>query len=220
MTTLVVGISGLSSSGKTTLARLMRSALQEASESALIVYQDDYFVPDAEVLVRDDGLQDWDRAEAIDWRRLRRVLEHIRATGALPSDSTSLQESCPVGEAEAVPAALLQRIGRRLADALGGCQGRQEAKEAKEVKEGQEGQNRRTIAILDGFLLLQRDCPIQDLLDVSILLRAPYLVVCFLSSVSTISSTLRWPWPRHRLSRGLAAAVSGAVVAVVAGRDR
>ena len=185
MTTLVVGIAGLSSSGKTTLARLLRSALQEVSgPSALVVHQDDFYLPDSEVPVRDDGLPDWDCAGALDWRGLRRVLEHIRATGALPADSASLQDSSPVGGAgaQAVPAALLQRVGRQLADAL-------ETKEAKGTKEGQEGgRNRRTIAILDGFLLLQHDSPIKDLLDVSMLLRVSPLVVCSLSVSSAVAT--------------------------------
>ena len=190
MTTLVVGIAGLSSSGKTTLARLLRSALQEVSgPSALVVHQDDFYLPDSEVPVRDDGLPDWDCAGALDWRGLRRVLEHIRATGALPADSVSLQDSSPVGGAgaQAVPAALLQRVGRRLADALETKEG-QEGQKGQEGQEGQEGRNRRTIAILDGFLLLQHDCPIQDLLDVSMLLRVSPLVVCSLSVSSAVAT--------------------------------
>lgn len=52
---LLVGISGISSSGKTTLARLLRDILP----NAFVLHEDDFFKTGAEIPVV-DGVQDWD----------------------------------------------------------------------------------------------------------------------------------------------------------------
>ncbi|KAI1411685.1 P-loop containing nucleoside triphosphate hydrolase protein [Hypoxylon sp. FL1857] len=94
----IVGISGASSSGKTTLARLLRDVFP----NTFVLHEDDFYKPETE-LPSKDGLLDWDCAEAIDIPDMKRALEHIRADGTFPPfvDSKEDQNSigaCPVPE--------------------------------------------------------------------------------------------------------------------------
>ncbi|KAK4133289.1 hypothetical protein BT67DRAFT_424242 [Trichocladium antarcticum] len=76
---VIVGISGCSSSGKTTLARLLRDMFPET----FILHEDDFYKPESELPIK-DGLVDWDCADAISFPDLERALCHIRATGTYP----------------------------------------------------------------------------------------------------------------------------------------
>ncbi|KAI0381489.1 P-loop containing nucleoside triphosphate hydrolase protein [Hypomontagnella monticulosa] len=95
----IVGISGASSSGKTTLARLLRDVFP----NSFILHEDDFYKAETELPFR-DGLLDWDCAEAISIPDMKRALEHIRARGTFPPfvDSKEDQNSigaCPVSDA-------------------------------------------------------------------------------------------------------------------------
>ncbi|KAI1132569.1 nicotinamide riboside kinase 1 [Nemania abortiva] len=76
---IIVGISGPSSSGKTTLARLLRDVFPHT----FILHEDDFYRPETE-LPSKDGLLDWDCAEALNFDDMSRALEHIRAEGTFP----------------------------------------------------------------------------------------------------------------------------------------
>ncbi|KAI6088998.1 P-loop containing nucleoside triphosphate hydrolase protein [Hypoxylon rubiginosum] len=96
---VIVGISGASSSGKTTLARLLRDVFP----GTFILHEDDFYRPETE-LPSKDGLLDWDCAEAIDIPEMTRALSHIRTHGTFPPfvDSKEDQNSigaCPVSDA-------------------------------------------------------------------------------------------------------------------------
>ncbi|KAF8533189.1 nicotinamide riboside kinase 1 [Trichophaea hybrida] len=148
--TFVVGISGLSSSGKTTLSRLLRCIFS----SSFILHQDDFFWPDKDIPVREDGIQDWDCVEAINWAHISSVLEHIRTHGALPEDLKSLQDNSPVGATDdLVEAGFMERMKMK-------------------VKESELDEDVR-IAILDGFLMLHQDSMVEDKMDAKMLLRVP-----------------------------------------------
>ncbi|KAI0479309.1 hypothetical protein GGR56DRAFT_634401 [Xylariaceae sp. FL0804] len=98
---LVVGISGASSSGKTTLARLLRDVFP----NTFVLHQDDFYRPESELPTR-DGLLDWDCAEALDIPALARALEHIRAEGTFPPFVDSKEDQNSVGACP-VPAATI-----------------------------------------------------------------------------------------------------------------
>ncbi|KAK4122604.1 hypothetical protein N657DRAFT_681607 [Parathielavia appendiculata] len=88
--TIIIGISGCSSSGKTTLARLLRDMFPET----FILHEDDFYKPESELPIK-NGLVDWDCPEAISIPDLEDALAHIRATGTLPV-SNSVPIASPI----------------------------------------------------------------------------------------------------------------------------
>jgi nicotinamide/nicotinate riboside kinase len=150
--TFIVGISGLSSTGKTTISRLLRSIFP----SSFILHQDDFYLPDALIPERDGGLQDWDCVEAIDWARMSSALRRVRDSGALPEDLESLTDASPVGK-DLVGDEVVQRMRKKVLEA------------GLDVKA--------RFAIVDGFLMLHEGSEVEGVMDAKILLRVPCRVV-------------------------------------------
>lgn len=142
----ILGLSGLSNSGKTTLSRLLRTVF---GPSSFILHQDDFFLAENELPLV-DGLANWDCVEAVDFRALMRALDHIHKYGELPSDLDSKEDQNVTGQSGVSP---------------------QEVEDAKKkvIDSGVEVK----LAILDGFLLFHDD-DIMSRLDSRIFLRAPY----------------------------------------------
>ncbi|KAJ5935128.1 Phosphoribulokinase/uridine kinase [Penicillium verhagenii] len=102
--TLVVGISGPSSSGKTTLARLLQrifcgvdlqeqvpgpgSETEKEKLNTFIIHEDDFYYPDDQIpyttTKSGERIQDWDTAAAIDTNFLAQALAYVREHGKLP----------------------------------------------------------------------------------------------------------------------------------------
>ncbi|KAK7746970.1 ribosylnicotinamide kinase [Cytospora paraplurivora] len=100
---VVVGLSGCSSSGKTTLARLLRDIFP----NTFILHEDDFYRPEEESVFAEmrwleipladtpprlpfkGGVRDWDCAESINIPDLEKALSYIRAEGAFPVSTTS-----------------------------------------------------------------------------------------------------------------------------------
>ncbi|PHH67663.1 hypothetical protein CDD80_661 [Ophiocordyceps camponoti-rufipedis] len=76
---LIVALSGCSSSGKTTLARLIRDLFP----GTFILHQDDFYRPEAELPFK-NGLRDWDCAEAVDVPAMIEALTYIRHHASFP----------------------------------------------------------------------------------------------------------------------------------------
>ncbi|KIX06357.1 uncharacterized protein Z518_04333 [Rhinocladiella mackenziei CBS 650.93] len=117
--TILIGISGPSCSGKTTLARLLKAifnfsitvpsgeggADEEWKLSLFVLHQDDFYKTDKDVPVitvtspeygtRD--LQDWDCVESLDLPLLEKTLRYVRARGSLPPDMVSKEDQNAVG---------------------------------------------------------------------------------------------------------------------------
>lgn len=148
---LLVGVSGPSCSGKTTLARLLR----DIWPSSFILHEDDFYWTDAQIPVR-DGIQDWDCLESIDIATLRKSLEHIKTNGSLPPNLESKEDQNSVGES-GVDHKVVEQWKKN--DAV-------KAAWSSGLK----------IAVFDGFLLYSQQMKeIWELLDVRLFLRAEYV---------------------------------------------
>ncbi|KAI0388944.1 nicotinamide riboside kinase 1 [Xylariaceae sp. FL0594] len=89
---IIVAISGASSSGKTTLARLLRDVFP----GTFILHEDDFYRPEEEIPSK-DGLLDWDCEGALNFDEMARALEYIRAEGTFPPFVDSKEDQNSVG---------------------------------------------------------------------------------------------------------------------------
>jgi len=178
LTVLLLGISGPSCSGKTTLARLLRDAL---SPHAFILHEDDFYVADALIPVKtvSDGrrLQDWDCLEAIDREGLKGMLGCVKEFGEVREGFESKEDQNAVGEVR-VDGGVVEAWRRRFGSFFGG-----------EI----EGVVR--ICIVDGFLLFSEEMEeVRQLFDVRLLLRADYRTVKRRREARTGYATLEGFW--------------------------
>ena len=151
---LLVGISGPSSSGKTTLSRLLRDIIP----GTFILHLDDFYLPDSQIPVK-NGLQDWDCVESLNLLTLRNALLHVKTHGTPPPDLVSIEDLNAVGEHN-VPETTIQEWKNRI-------QGLVESKNWTTP-----------IAIVDGFLLFSESmAKIRDLFDIKLFLRTSYSAV-------------------------------------------
>ncbi|KAI9865563.1 MAG: ribosylnicotinamide kinase [Vezdaea acicularis] len=114
--THIIGISGPSSSGKTTLSRLLCSLLRPLVSHIFILHQDDFYKPE-EALPYTNGFRDWDCAAAIDVEGLVRALEEVKRGGGSPTWLESKEDQNEVPPA-AVSAELVEELRRRVKEGL------------------------------------------------------------------------------------------------------
>jgi len=146
---LLVGISGVSSSGKTTLARLLRDIFP----NVFVLHEDDFYKTDEEIPVK-NGVADWDCLEALDLPALETALAHIKKHGMPPPDFISKEDKNSVGQVDVdhhVVEDLRWKASRWMF------------------------QNVPPVAIIDGFLLYSKEMRnIRDVFDVKLLLRTDF----------------------------------------------
>jgi nicotinamide/nicotinate riboside kinase len=148
---LLVGISGPSSSGKTTLARLLRDIFPTTS----ILHLDDFYLTDAEIPVK-DGIQDWDCVESLNLADLRSALSYIKEHGKSPPNLVSQEDQNSVGE-HGVSRETIQNLQKNVQQLT------------------KEYSWNTPICIVDGFLLFSEDmADIRELFDVKLFLRTTY----------------------------------------------
>ncbi|KAK9390839.1 P-loop containing nucleoside triphosphate hydrolase protein [Lipomyces mesembrius] len=144
----LIGVSGPSSSGKSTLARLLRHVLPKS----FILHEDDFYKPETEIPVV-NGIEDWDCPEAIDFLALRAAIDYIKKNRTLPDNVRYKEDQNNLGTPP---------VSSEVAD---------------EIKEQVLGENsvaeNSEFCIVDGFLLFNDDV-ITKQLDIKFLLRAPY----------------------------------------------
>ncbi|KAI5852630.1 nicotinamide riboside kinase-like protein 2 [Morchella snyderi] len=145
---LLLGLSGLSNSGKTTLSRLLRRVFP----GSFILHQDDFFVTESGLPIV-DGDVDYDCVESIDFVGLKKALGHIREHGELPGDLVSREDQNSVGESGVGDEVVEECVAR--------------------VREAGMGAGRARLAVVDGFLLFH-DEEVLGMLDLGMFLRAPY----------------------------------------------
>ncbi|KAJ8104792.1 hypothetical protein OPT61_g10566 [Boeremia exigua] len=152
---LLVGISGPSSSGKTTLSRLLRTVFPPSTLT--ILHLDDFYHPDTLIPLK-NGIQDWDCLEALDLPALKNALLYVKQHGSSPDWLVSKEDQNSVGEhgvEERVVGELRREVGALL-DAR------------------PEWRDRR-ICIVDGFLLFGEEMrEVRELFDVRMFLRTGY----------------------------------------------
>jgi nicotinamide/nicotinate riboside kinase len=152
---LLVGISGPSSSGKTTLSRLLRDIFPPSK--LFILHLDDFYLTDAQIPIR-NGIQDWDCLESLDLPQLQQALQHIKDHGASPEWLESKEDQNSVGDhgvAEKEVERLRERVSRWL--------------------DGRKEWEGRRICIVDGFLLFSEDMKdVRSFFDVKLFLRTSY----------------------------------------------
>ncbi|KAH6676066.1 nicotinamide riboside kinase 1 [Plectosphaerella plurivora] len=157
---LIVALSGCSSSGKTTLARLLRDIFP----NTFILHEDDFYKEETELPTK-NGLLDWDCAEAISVPDMAKALSHIRSQGTFPDFVDSKEDqnsvgSCPVSDAKI--------------EAL-------KAKVSAWVQPGSPGHGifnaepKLNLCLFDGFLLYCEEMrPAMELIDVKLFLTVSY----------------------------------------------
>jgi len=154
-TPLLLGISGPSSSGKTTLSRLLRDIFPPSK--LFILHLDDFYLTDAEIPIR-NGIQDWDCLESLNLPQLKEALQHIKQHGTSPAWLESKEDQNSVGE-HGVDEKELEGLRQKVSTWF---EGRPEWEE-------------RRICVVDGFLLFSEDMKeIRSLFDVKLFLRTSY----------------------------------------------
>ncbi|THC88795.1 hypothetical protein EYZ11_011762 [Aspergillus tanneri] len=179
MRTSIIGISGPSSSGKTTLARLLQRIFCSATPhlQTFIIHEDDFYYPDDRIpyTTTPSGkiVQDWDTISAIDVSFLSSTLSYVRNHGVLPprlKSKEDLNEKADSGVDEDIVAQFRREVQSRLTSSSvpGGCA------------------TARTVAFLEGFLLYAPpESEVQDhelrsvhgQIDVRLFLPTPYDLV-------------------------------------------
>ena len=149
---ILIGISGVSSSGKTTLARLLRDIFP----NTFVLHEDDFYKTDKEIPINKEAgdVADWDCLESINLPALEHALNHIKVHGMPPPDFVSKEDKNSVGPVD---------VDRKVVDRL-------EWRASKWMF-----QDIPPIAIIDGFLLYAEGMKaIRELFDVKILLRTDF----------------------------------------------
>ena len=153
----ILGLSGCSSSGKTTLARLLRTIFPHT----VILHQDDFYLPEESLPLR-AGFRDWDCAASLDIPELIQCLQYMHNNGNTPPAFVSKEDQNYVGP-NTVNSQFMEEARLQVAAWLENGQGR-----------GKLGPEKQLI-ILDGFLLFGESVrSVRDILDVKLLLRAKY----------------------------------------------
>ncbi|EPX72300.1 nicotinamide riboside kinase [Schizosaccharomyces octosporus yFS286] len=78
--TVIVGVSGASCSGKSTLTQFLHAIFKGSS----ILHEDDFYKTDADIPVK-DGVPDWDCKESLNLDSFLETLKYIRKHGDLPT---------------------------------------------------------------------------------------------------------------------------------------
>lgn len=149
---LLIGISGVSSSGKTGISHLLRLILPSSSP-VFILHQDDFFIPKHLLVPSSTGELDADCRDAIDFAALIKMMEYAKFKGALPATFYTQQ----VHEKERALA--ISKVNPQVLEEL-------------KILVSRSGHFEfgRPVGIVDGFLLYQNPL-IRQLLDIKILLR-------------------------------------------------
>ena len=149
--TFLIGISGSSSSGKTTLAHLLSMTIPP-STPVFIIHQDDFRIAKHLLVPTVEGQHDVDGRDAVDFVAMKRVLAYAKNEGRLPP---RFQTSQPMEEREHAGLQISQDVIDELrsllinASVFGGHQ---------------------PVGIIDGGLLYH-DPEIRDILDFKLFLR-------------------------------------------------
>ncbi|KAL8655655.1 MAG: hypothetical protein Q9210_000765 [Variospora velana] len=161
----VVALSGLSSTGKSTIAIHLPLIFLPPHYTLTILHVDDFYKPKAHLPFR-AGHLDWDCTGSLDWPRLEAAVRSWRAGKQVAEGKVNPQPESETGLAggEGITQALVEELrGEFQGTAVGSLN-------------PEPGAASQRVLILDGFLLFTPSVPssFRSLLDLKILLRAPY----------------------------------------------
>jgi nicotinamide/nicotinate riboside kinase len=146
---IIIGVSGVSSSGKTTLARILRDVFPRA----FILHEDDFYKTDKDIPIT-DGIANWDCLDSIDLPAFEAALSYIRQNGTSPPEFTSKEDQNSVGKVD---------VDKVLIDDLKWKASKWMFADAP------------PIAIIDGFLLYSQGMKaVREQFDVKLFLRTDY----------------------------------------------
>ncbi|KAJ6782580.1 hypothetical protein PWT90_05696 [Aphanocladium album] len=152
---IVVAISGCSSSGKTTISRLLRDIFP----NTFILHEDDFYKTDKDIPLN-NGIADWDCAEAIDIPAMTEAVAYIRQHGQIPATLNSIEDQNSVGKCP-VSDSVIEELKAKAASAI---------PEHHPLRE-----SRLRMCLFDGFLLYSKSMTeLAPSLDLKVLLRASY----------------------------------------------
>ena len=95
---MVLMLSGPSSSGKTTTARLLRDYLTELGETGHIISLDDFYLGRGQAPKLPDGSYDYESVEALDVEAIKQCLLDIITTGRFSVPSYNFALGRPTGQ--------------------------------------------------------------------------------------------------------------------------
>ncbi|GMM34455.1 ribosylnicotinamide kinase [Saccharomycopsis crataegensis] len=146
---VLVGISGPSSSGKTTVSRLLTGIFP----GSILIHEDDYYKDDKDIPMDEAlGEQNWDCPEALDITLLSQHLKSLKHPNADPQPKLpSIQPESPSSVADP---ALIKQLKQKVHNAVG-------------------HENLRLV-FLDGFLLYHEGSPLVEVLDVKLFLQVTF----------------------------------------------
>ncbi|TQW00008.1 hypothetical protein V2A60_005421 [Cordyceps javanica] len=149
---IVVAISGCSSSGKTTLSRLLRDIFP----NTFILHEDDFYKMDKDIPLK-NGIADWDCAEAIDIPAMTKAVAYIRQHASIPPTLDSKEDQNSVGKCP-VPDSVIAELKAKASAAI--------------PEDHPLRASRLRMCLFDGFLLYSRSmAELAPSLDVKMLLR-------------------------------------------------
>ncbi|EPS45029.1 hypothetical protein H072_965 [Dactylellina haptotyla CBS 200.50] len=172
-----------SSSGKTSLSRLLRAAFTSKTlpdhppVKCVILHGDDFYVPDSQLPMVELGstgekVQDWDCPEAIEFPRFLESVKYAKAHGELPGTHQTFEDTHAVGVEES-----LSRL-------TNGVEGGKEKIADLEKRVGgwldavvkSTGRQVENVVIVDGFLIFGEGVPaeLQREFDIKFMIRTPY----------------------------------------------
>ncbi|KAI9757479.1 MAG: ribosylnicotinamide kinase [Lichina confinis] len=159
---IVVGVSGPSSSGKTTLSRALRDLFESAGVPTVLVHEDDFYLDEQSLPFTPSGQRDWDSASSLNLPSLVDTLQYIRShDGVLPPELHSIedQQNASALSMLDVPSSVKKFLRHR-------------------ILESSVPLSHTRLAILDGFLLYGEPvAAIAAEVDVKLFLRTDYTTV-------------------------------------------
>jgi len=157
---IVVGISGCSSSGKTTLSRLLRDIFP----NSFVLHEDDFYLPEIKLPKKHD-LLDWDCAESLSIPDIVKSLEHIHQDGTFPPGLDSKEDQNSVGECPVSDETIESLKSRVKAWTQPGSPGHGILASSTALR----------LCLFDGFLLYSKSMAlVQPHMDIKLFLRVSY----------------------------------------------
>ncbi|KAK6535324.1 ribosylnicotinamide kinase [Orbilia ellipsospora] len=189
MASICIAISGPSSSGKTSLSRLLRAAFTSKTlphphpTKCIILHGDDFYIPDSSLPLvplppTGEKVQDWDCPEALNFPQFLESVRYAKLHGAMPEGHQSYEGTHAVGVEESI-----LRLSAEGGEGGAGTGGKErivemERRVVKWLERVEEGMGKRieNVVIVDGFLLFGEGVleELKEEFDVKLLIRTPY----------------------------------------------